>query len=325
MSAGKHFSIDSFASQPIIQQELKRCRLRSVPFCTSAIFFALSLVYIWLFSFYGLDSYYSASIEQRYDLTCKGRTSCLVDFVIDKPMKGRIGLYYKLTKFSQMRRELATNFQSEMLKGLNVSKSALSSCIPRVYYNDTEHSDNLYIPCGLLPSTVFTDSFTLVGIPDSFSEAPADITLDVDRMFLYQPSNASYMNASHWLRDSGLFGSEGQTDPHFIVWMRQSAFTPFRKLYAVAKNITLKPQNYTMSIRNYYDVESFHGTKSFILAEIGSFGTIKSGPLIVFGVMALFFLVAAGILGLLGWKRLQPSSKFHPTRLTEIFLNPDRT
>jgi hypothetical protein len=319
----KQFNIPSLASQPIIQQELKRCRLRSVPFCTSAIFFTLSLIYTWLFSFYGFESYYASFIEQRYDDQCANRTSCLLSFEIPTAMKGRIGLYYKLTNFAQMRRELASNFQSDMLKGQTVSEKALSSCIPRVYYNDTEHPDNLYVPCGLLPYTVFTDSFTLVGSADLFSEAAEDILSDVDRNFLYKPANKSYVNASQWLRDSGLFGSEGQTDPHFIVWMRQSAFTPFRKLYAIA-NGELKSGQYTMSIRNYYNATRFNGEKYFILTEIGSFGTIRSGPMIVFGIMALFFLIAAGVLGFLGWKRLQPSSKFHPANLTEIFTNGEK-
>jgi hypothetical protein len=320
MSSGKHFSIDSFASQPIIQQELKRCRLRSVPFCTSAIFFALSLVYTWLFCFYGFESYYASSVEVRYDENCSGRTSCLLDFEIPKKMEGRVGLYYKLTHFTQMRREIATSFQSDMLKGLTVENNDLQSCVPRVYYNDTEHPDNLYVPCGLLPYTVFTDSFTLVGSSIVFSEAAEDITLDVDRSFLYKPASTAYVNASHWLRDSGLFGADGQTDSHFMVWMRQSAFTPFRKLYAVG-NGTLQNKTWTMSIRNYYNASMFNGQKSFILTEIGSFGTIKTGPMIVFGIMALFFLISAGLLGFLGWKRLQPSSKFHPTHLTDIFLN----
>jgi hypothetical protein len=230
-------------------------------------------------------------------------------------LKGKIGLYYKLTGFKQMRREISSSFQSHMLKGETVSRKDLKSCTPRIYYNDTEHEDNLYIPCGLLPQTVFTDSFTLVGAPGLLRET--NITLDVDRNFIYRPAHASYANASHWLRDSGLFG-EGQTNEHFIVWMRQSPFSPFRKLYAIGTG-ELTKGNYTMSIRNYYDPTVFRGAKYFILTEIGSFGTISTGPLLVFGLMALFFLVAAGILGFLGWKRLQPSSMFHPDNLKAIF------
>jgi hypothetical protein len=100
--------------------------------------------------------------------------------------------------------------------------------------------------------------------------------------------------------------------------MRQSTFSPFRKLYAVTQG-DIEPGTYTMSIRNFYSTETFNGEKWFILSHLGTFGTITWGPAVVFGAMAGWFLLASAALGVLGWRRMRPSSKFHPSRLREIF------
>jgi hypothetical protein len=277
----------------------------------------LSLVYLCLFATYGLESAYSTPVEVPYDKKCGTTATCQVAFTVPKTLYGPIGLYYRLTNFKQMRRELATSFQSNMLRGKVVSESDLKSCEPRIYYNDTAAHDNLYIPCGLLPQTVFNDQFTLIGDETMFSEADTDITLDVDRRTLFMPADPSYDNSAHWLKDSGLFPN-GQTDPHFIVWMRQSTFSPFRKLYAIRKD-DLPSGTYVMSIRNYYNASLFNGHKYFILATLGAFGTITWGPAVVFGVMSFLFLFASAALGVLGWRRMKPSSQFHPNHLREIF------
>jgi hypothetical protein len=308
-------AISRFTSQPIIQQELKRCRLRSVPYCTSVIYLLLALVYFWLFAYHGLNRLYGYTVEMRYDDLCEGATNCLVSFNVTRTLRNRVGLYYKLTKVHQMRREIASSFQSGMLQGEYVDIAKLSDCTPVIYINNTVQQDNLYIPCGLLAKTVFNDSFTLVDDPDKFSET--GIALDVDRDQLFRPGNDHYENASHWLKDSGMF-PEGQTNEHFIVWMRQSAFSPFRKLYALTEE-GLEKGTYTMVIRNNYDTRSFEGEKWFVIAETGFFGTIPYGPAMVFGIMSAMFFAAAGILGWIGWNRSKPKSKFHPNQLKNIF------
>jgi hypothetical protein len=203
-----------------------------------------------------------------------------------------------------------------MLEGQYVENiEELGDCVPWIYINNTVQRDNLHIPCGLLAKTVFSDSFTLVEDPDQFSDV--GIALDVDREQLFKPSHPNYANASHWLKDSGMF-PEGQTNEHFIVWMRQSAFAPFRKLYGISEN-GLPKGNYTMVIRNNYNVSDFNGQKYFVIAETGFFGTIPYGPAMVFGIMSVMFFAASGVLGWIGWNRSKPKSRFHPNRLRNIF------
>ena len=315
-------------SQPIIQQDLKRCRLRSTPYCMSVVFFILSLTYAMLFCLFGLESLKSYVVSVRYDDVCANTTTCLISFNITQPIRSPVGMYYRLTKMSQMRREIASSYSTEMLKGKYVDiKHVQSQCRLEGFYDDVVELDALYVPCGLLPRNVFTDSLTLIPkrLRDANASMPAwdesNIILDVDKNTYKDPA-AEYANSSHWLRDSGLFPGE-QRDPHFIVWMRQSPFTPFRKLYKVIRDGDLPPGEYTMSIRNLYDAKRFNGEKWFVIAHIGAFGTLKFGPAIVFGVLSVFFLVAAGILGVLGWRRSQPTSLFHPKNLNDIFVKKE--
>lgn len=306
-------------SNPIIQQDLKRCRLRSVPFCTSAVFFALAIFYTWLFSFYGLSMYdisKNKTIDIRYDDICENQTTCIVDFNISRTITNPVGLYYKLTNFKQMRREIANSYSLKMLLGEEETKSGLENCQPRLYIEDEENIKNLYVPCGILPQTVFTDTLNLID-EDIFDDSSNSIVLEADIDYKFHNPSEIYKDSSNWLLDNGLF-KEGQVNSHFIVWMRQSAFSPFRKLYSISKT-GIKEGHHRMSIRNNYDVRSFQGEKHFVIAEVGYFGTQKYGPAVVFGVMSIFFLCAAAILGFLGINRKKPNSKFHPNQLKTIF------
>ena len=319
MKKSKSSLSEIITSNPIIQQDLKRCRLRSVPFCTSAFFFALGIFYTWLFSFYGISMYEISKnkmVEVRYDDICGNQTTCIVDFNITTAIKNPVGLYYKLTKLKQMRREIANSYSLKMLNGQEETKSGLESCKPQVYIDNKENIKNLYVPCGILPQTVFTDTFSLMD-EDIFDDSQSSIVLQADYENKFHDASEVYKDSSHWLLDNGLF-KEGQTNPHFIVWMRNSAFSPFRKLYSVSQT-GISEGLHRMTIRNNYDVRSFQGKKYFVIAEIGYFGTQRYGSAIVFGVMAIFFLIAAAILGILGLNRKKPTSKFHPNQLKTIF------
>jgi hypothetical protein len=308
--------VGRFTSAPLLEQNLKRCRIRSVPLCSSVIFLTLAIFYSWMFSAIGLQFALSKTIEVRYDDQCGSRASCLVDFSVPYDFTYPAALFYKLTGFSQTRRDFATSYNSAMLRGGVVDAEEVNkSCIPLIYLNDTVNPANLRIPCGLLPKYVFTDSFALLSHDAFFSDA--DIALAVDVGTIYQPPNSAYANASHWLLDGGLFPNE-QADQHFMVWMRQAAFHPFRKLFATSKD-RLRAGNYTMSIRNLYNASEFGGQKYFVITALGDFAAKKYGPALILGLMAAFFYVAAALLGWIGWRRTKTTSKFHPDQLKDIF------
>jgi hypothetical protein len=286
----------------------------------SVVFFALALVYSWLFSTIGIETSLHRSLEVRYDETCRGQAFCLVPFEVSDNFSNDVGLYYRLTQVGQMRREVATSFQPDMLRGLPVSPEQLKSCAPEIYINNTKDDNNLLMPCGLLARSAFNDSFTPLAPLPEFSDA--DIALNIDKTDLYHPPHADYNHSSEWLADSGLFPG-GQTNPHFIVWMRQSPYMPFRKLYAMTHN-GLRAGNYTMLVRNIYDTGTPKSEKAFVFAEVGRLGTSKWGVAIIFGVMVALFFVASATLGLIGWRRQRPSSPFHPNQLKNILTGSEK-
>ena len=131
----KHNSIDGFTSQPIIQQDLKRCRLRSVPSCTSTLFLFLSMIYFAFFGYFGLYNANLTTYEVRYDDVCGNNMTCFVNFTIDHNFTGsKIGLYYKITNFTQNRVEIADSYSIDMLIG-NYAND-ITSCNFRKYLND---------------------------------------------------------------------------------------------------------------------------------------------------------------------------------------------
>lgn len=312
----KNKAIGTFQSQPIVQQELKRCRLRTVPFCASVLFFALAVLYSILFCYYGLTMRRVQDIQIRYDNECGNLTDCEINVTLENDLIAPIGFFYKLTNFNQLNRLIAESYSIQQLRGFHAKADDLEKCGTKIYIDSIVHDSNLLVPCGLLPSAVFNDTFSFLGF-SGFSDQ--DITLSVDRNDLYKAANSEYENSSHWLRDSGLFPN-GITDEHFIAWMRQSAFSPFRKLYSVSKE-NIPKGNYTISIQNNYPTSFFKGEKYFTLTEIRMIGTNKDGPAIIYGIMIAMFLIASAAHGLMGWKRAKPSSKFHPDNLENMFVD----
>lgn len=230
-------------------------------------------------------------------------------------------LFYKIEGLVQNRRDFAESYSYDMLRGKYVSKEEMKVCNPALYYDDRPADNNILIPCGLLAHNVFTDSFSVIdssGEKLEFSEE--SIALNVDRTQLYKPPHENYANASHWLETSGIF-PEGQTNEHFMVWMRRSPFTPFRKVYALMHNEkVLKAGNYTMSIRNFYAPGNSSITKYFVISEWskGVMGGSGQVAMAVFGCLALFFFAGAGALGILGYRRTLPNSPYNPINLREI-------
>jgi hypothetical protein len=316
MMINANMNIGSFKSQPIVQQDLKRLKLRSTPFCMSVLFYILAVIYLILFSYYGFSMLAVREVSKDYDAECENKTSCIVQINVTETLRKPVGLYYRLTNFYQLHRTIANSYSTRQLRGQIADEDELERCQPKTYINNTVHDANLFVPAGLLPAAVFNDTFSVLGY-DGFDDS--DITLNVDKNDLYLGSNPVYENSSRWLRDSGLFPS-GITDKHFIAWMRQSAFGPFRKLYSKSDS-DLPKGVYEVVIQNNYPTSLFKGNKSLIISEIRMFGTMKAGPAIVFGVMAFFFFFASAVQGFIGWRRKKPSSKFYPDNLKTMFVN----
>jgi hypothetical protein len=69
---------------------------------------------------------------------------------------------------------------------------------------------------------------------------------------------------------------DGVTDEHFIVWMRTAALTTFRKLYGriyTADGGSFKAgDEVTVDIIANFEVDSFSGTKTLLISDLGKLG-----------------------------------------------------
>lgn len=313
-------TIDACASMPLWQQDLKRCRLRTVPYCVSVVFFLLSILYAYFFCYFGFLTKRASlkKISVEYGEKCGDELSCLVDFDVPYEMTEPT-LFYRLEGLVPNRRDIANSYSTRMLRGDYVStEEMLASCAPVVYYDDRPAENNILIPCGLFAHNVFTDSFSVIdssGEKVNFSEE--GISLVVDRTQMFHDPAPEYSNGSHWLATSGIFQG-GQRNEHFIVWMRRGTFSPFRKVYGLMESGTLKPGHYVMSIRNFYNVPNVR--KFFVISEWtkGVIGGSAAAAMGVFGTMSVFLLFGACVLGWLGYRRTLPSSPYNPINLRDI-------
>eukprot|EP00596_Hydrurales_sp_CCMP1899_P008681 CAMPEP_0119034246 /NCGR_PEP_ID=MMETSP1177-20130426/1252_1 /TAXON_ID=2985 /ORGANISM="Ochromonas sp, Strain CCMP1899" /LENGTH=372 /DNA_ID=CAMNT_0006991549 /DNA_START=95 /DNA_END=1210 /DNA_ORIENTATION=+ len=64
----------------------------------------------------------------------------------------------------------------------------------------------------------------------------------------------------------------GVTDEHFIVWMRTASLPKFKKLYGRINNNFKKGDTLDFEVEANFEVRSFNGDKSIVIATTGQFG-----------------------------------------------------
>jgi len=131
--------------------------------------------------------------------------------------------------------------------------------------------DAIAYPCGIIARSLFNDTYNLTKLDSqnpqtAFGLSPLELNenniawkSDVDYKFKNQAGN---------YQDIQWVDVENQ---HFIVWMRTAGLPSFRKLYG-QYNEQLTAGQYQLSINNTYDVSSFGGSKTFVLATTNGMG-----------------------------------------------------
>lgn len=237
------------------------------------------------------------SVEKRYDDICELNSTCNVTLNIPKEMSGDIYLKYKLTRFYQNHRRFMESRSDSQLKGEYVDFSGMSNdCYKSRSINDSENAENWILPCGLSALSVFNDTFRVAS--DNVQMKEDGIAWSTDLKWLYKPLNSSYKTGDKWLENNTLFPG-GQTNEHFIVWMRVAALPTFSKLYSYCKDCKIPAGDVTIEILNNYPTSSFSGTKSVVLSTESWIGPknnflgiayIVVGCLCVVAIITLFIL-----------------------------------
>ena len=255
------------ARHPFAQQALPSFRPVIKPICmyiTLSIFAALFLI-IGIVGTLHLATMKEVSI--RYDDKCGFNTTCDVKLNVTSEMKGELVLFYKLTNFGQNQRRYVESRSTEQLMGEYVSFDALSTLSYRTRPDEEEIEKNMLLPSGLAPYSFCNDTYEIDGI--NFSETGIAWSADIE---MYKPLSDQYTTGDFWLDNYTDFPG-GQTNEHFIVWMRFGSQRTLIKKFGICKDCTLKAGDHTVIIKNNYPTDGFLGEK-----WVGVYENTRFGP-----------------------------------------------
>lgn len=209
--------------------------------------------------------------EIRYDQICKNySSSCNLTFHIDQDLKGKMAILYKLSGYYQNHRRIFNSKNYDQLDGKYISSySDLSSCSPAISKDDSSSPDNLYIPCGLMALSFFTDYYKWINTSvANFSDVSIS---QVSERNLFKPINAQYKNGIRVLINNSDFPGE-TTNEHFVVWMRAAAMPDFLKIFSKCNNCFIPKGDYQIEVRMQYPESMFHGGRYIYLVSAGAIG-----------------------------------------------------
>lgn len=216
----------------------------------------------------------------RYDNVCDNSSVCDLPITIPHSIIGPVFIHYKLTHFYQADRLYIQSRNNAQLRGEYVDFEGMKECKYARSINESEHPDDWILPCGFMALSYFNDTFTWINTSvGDFTEE--GISWESDRDYLFRELNPRYTTGHKWLKN-------GQTDEHFIVWMRGAAFPTFIKLYAKCEDCHLDPGTYILTIHNNYPVSNFGGTKSVVISTASPLGGSNN-------LMSVSYLVVGGL------------------------------
>lgn len=245
--------------------------------------------------------------------------NCEVSFFITEPFLGDVFFYYGLVNFHQnLRRYMDSRDDAQMLGRKKNLKSPSWYCEPFAY----DKNRMPIAPCGAVANSMFNDSFTLVYHPANGPEV--NVPLYRKGIAWYTDKNVKFRNPrstnetivqlfegtaqpSYWQRpvyqlNSADPSNNGFINEDLIVWMREAAFSSFKKLYGVLirSNAPFKPGlpagNYTIQIAYNYPAQHFQGRKEVVISTVTWFGGQNHFLPIAYLVSGgLIFVVAIGL------------------------------
>jgi len=210
-------------------------------------------------------------------------------------MQGPVNMYYQIENFYQNHRDYVKSRCDSQLNGnADPGSSSLSSCDPYTYYNSSDPS-TVYLPCGLVANTMFTDTFTLVAetiVNGSIVESPVQMSMEK----ISWPSDLDTKFNNPPLSAAGIRTIADFKHPDFVNWMRTAAFPNFRKLYRIIPGNLVG--NYTVYIHNTYNVTPYAGHKYVVLSTsswLGGKNPYLGYVYIIVGALSLFSALVIGI------------------------------
>jgi hypothetical protein len=230
------------------------------------------------------------AVKIRYDDACENETDCILTMRVPKRMSGKIEFRYELSGFYQNHRRYVLSKSQPQLQGEYVDFEGMANCVPYRSLKASVDQEDWVLPCGVFPMSVFNDTFVWLKNPSLFAQS--GIAFQGDRE-LAQPLSGAYHSGHKWLEaEDSVF--QGQTDEHFVVWMRASFLSTAQKTYAQCKDCVIEPGEYEIEVTNRYPAGKL-GTKKYItLVTVSTLGTRKKFLGIAYIVTGVLCLVLSG-------------------------------
>eukprot|EP00484_Ammonia_sp_Unknown_P001373 CAMPEP_0197021694 /NCGR_PEP_ID=MMETSP1384-20130603/2636_1 /TAXON_ID=29189 /ORGANISM="Ammonia sp." /LENGTH=395 /DNA_ID=CAMNT_0042449583 /DNA_START=44 /DNA_END=1231 /DNA_ORIENTATION=- len=259
---------------------------------------------------------------------------CTVNYTIEHDFDPPIYFHYKLTNFYQNHRSYVKSRSEKQLLGEELTD--VDSCDPSdVQTSHTvAYSGHKMLPCGLIANSFFNDKYKVTLFPADGSTAVA--FCDSAQCGRNEQeagmawSNATWYASPNWEKSDIAWKSDikgkfeetqqidGETtdvntlqnwqnvtlpntgDQDFIVWMRTAATSKFTKLHRIIRGQALKKGDILqVSIRNYFNVNSFQGSKALVIttnSELGGKNHVLGIAYMVMGSLCLLTAVCFRLL-----------------------------
>ncbi|ODM99784.1 Cell cycle control protein 50B [Orchesella cincta] len=206
----------------------------------------------------------------------KGVCKCEIEFKIEDENlvnQDKVIFYYELSNFLQNIRKYKHDVDLTQLEGRAVQGNSAVPPTCRYEYFKRGASNKPIYPCGKVANSYFSDEIEMMtgGGPNIIESE--GIAWESDKAIYKRPQIPKWSDITNYFelpRDwhdelkSLFLQQNGVENEHFIVWMRTAAFRTFRKKYGYIKNI--QKEMYTVTINYRYDVVSFSGRKSIVIA-----------------------------------------------------------
>ncbi|KAG0671784.1 hypothetical protein C6P45_005049 [Maudiozyma exigua] len=229
------------------------------------------------------------SIDESY--------TCRLNFEIPNKVNSPIHIYYKMTNYYQNHRIYIESYDLDQLKGSALNANSLDkNCDPLKKDNDTGKA--IY-PCGLVANSLFNDTFEfrLRGISPTqdfiLTNNGTAASTDRHRYQQTQYNASEIVPPPNWYKMFPNGYNETNipnlhTWQEFQVWMRTAALPSFYKKILQNETSPLPRGNYSIDIALNYPVDTFNGTKTFVLTT----NSIVGARNIWLGIV---YLIVAGI------------------------------
>lgn len=294
------------------QQDLKSYTTTFSPRCVISLYFIIAFFFLPLgialvagtskLRWHGPISYHEKIEEKR-----------LIDLTPRQTIRSPSYLYYSLSNFHQNSRDYVKSRSYLMNQGMAPqAKLDIENCEAYLCPGGGDdclrdedgnlNSDQFIYPCGLTAWSFFNDTFKLCQGSVSKNNAnnctkirtsTEGIAWWTDMKYKFKPNRQDerFERINPDLNNRS--ANDLLEDPHFVVWMRLSAFPSFSKLYAIIGEDLIAGTNYTMIIDNVFPVNTFAGTKQFFITETTWFGDSNAFLATAYLIVGIVSLIVA--------------------------------